>query len=197
MLSVIESNVAIICGTYQRPINRSYQLIRFGWSANLPTLPYATYGSWISWRITEGDQGIVLWNRMHHASPPPERNESQEMDPVSSPLARNESQEMDHASPLPERNELQETNPASPSPERNELQEMHHASPPPEGNESQEMHSAPSPPERNELQETHPASSPPERHELDEYVRNSWHWFDVLRAVKHTVQTFDRSTSSI
>lgn len=173
MLSVIESNVAIICGTYQRPINRSYQLIGFGWSANLPTLPYATYGNWISWRITEGDQGIVLWNRMHHASPPPERNESQEMDPVSSPLARNESQEMDHASPLPERNELQEMDPASSPLERNELQETNPASPFPERNELQEMNPASPSPERNELQEMHPASPLPERIELHEYARNS------------------------
>ena len=158
MLSVIESNVAIICGTYQPPINRSYQLIGFGWSANLPTLPYATYGNWISWRITEGDQGIVLWNRMHHASPPPERNEPQEMHHASSALDGNESQEMHHPPSFSDRNELQEMHPALPFPERNELQEMDPASPPPE---------------RNELQEMDPASLPPERYELHVYTRNS------------------------
>ena len=63
MLSVIESNVAIVCGKYLDSIDRGSKLTAFVFLANLPTLEYGTFANWVSSYTKTNTHGDGLYQR--------------------------------------------------------------------------------------------------------------------------------------
>ena len=72
MLSVVESNVAIICGRYLNLINRSSKLTAFAFLAILPTLEYGAFANWFSSYVKGKTHGGRLYQRRYLREQPAE-----------------------------------------------------------------------------------------------------------------------------
>ena len=72
MLSVIESNVAIICGRSLKLITGSSKLTALAFLAILPTLEYGAFANWFSSYVKGKTYGGKLYHRNYSREQPAE-----------------------------------------------------------------------------------------------------------------------------